>query len=105
MDRKIRLFGLIGVCLIAGVLLNEYILYKSNIESPSCCGYVSPEWYKRPVTHLLVNWTDPQWELNATETEQWLVSDGLVNGKVEFWTVWETIDIEPTTFNQPRKQG
>ncbi|GLO64114.1 hypothetical protein MACH09_46220 [Vibrio sp. MACH09] len=71
-------------------LANDYRRYMSNIDSTSCCGYVAPEWYKRPLTHLLVRWSEPEWRLNGNNSELWFVSDGLVDGKVQFWTVWES---------------
>jgi len=88
--RKALVFSLIPVTMITTfTIIDDYSIYQSNVSSPSCCGYVSPSWYERPITHSLVEWTEPRWTSNATQTENWLVSDGLVNGKVEFWTIWE----------------
>ncbi|MEI8659232.1 hypothetical protein [Vibrio sp. Hal054] len=84
---------LLAVVLLETFLVSDYLIYQQNIESPSCCGYVAPEWYKRPVTHLLVDWTEPQWKPNAVHSQMWLVSEGLVQGNVQFWTVWDKSDM------------
>lgn len=67
----------------------DYQAYSHNVRSPNCCGYVPPSIIDRPITHLLVDWTEPEWKLNATRGEKWLVSEGKVNGKKEFFTVLE----------------
>jgi hypothetical protein len=69
------------------VVSDDVALYYNNVEGPNCCGYVEPGWFNRPFTYLMVDeWTEPKWTVNAAGTEEWLVSDGLVDGKVEFWT-------------------
>ncbi|MDE5179116.1 hypothetical protein [Vibrio fluvialis] len=83
------IWGSLGVFLFGGFLASDYLTYQDNIDSTSCCGYVAPEWYKRPITHLLVSWTKPEWKPNGDNSQMWLVSDGLVNGKTEFWTIWD----------------
>ncbi|EPT2758009.1 hypothetical protein ACVP6W_002262 [Vibrio cholerae] len=90
--KKQQLFalsGLLGVLLLGAFLVSDYLILKENIDSNSCCGYVAPEWYKRPITHLFVSWTKPEWKPNGDGSQMWLVSDGLVNGKTEFWTIWD----------------
>jgi hypothetical protein len=55
-----------------------------------CCGFVSENRLARPVTYALVDsWTEPKWTVNATHTERWLTSDGLIDGQAKFWRILE----------------
>lgn len=64
----------------------DYDTYYVSIKSPKCCFYIEKEWWKLPFTHFMVDsWTEPKWRLSEDGKEEFLVSEGLVNGKVEFW--------------------
>jgi hypothetical protein len=92
-------YGLFLATLVSVQIISEDVdIYYSNVESPACCGWVESNMLKRPFTYLMVDeWTEPKWTVNAVRTEEWLVSDGLVNGEVEFWTVLDKRNVSKTS--------
>ncbi|MEZ8733605.1 hypothetical protein [Vibrio sp. 10N.239.312.D08] len=88
------------------VIIDDVHTYYSNVNNPqSCCGYVDPVWVKRPYTHLKVDWTEPKWKKNHVGSEEWLVSDGQVDGRTHFWTVWERKQVSKPTESQKLIEG
>lgn len=73
------------------ILWNDVDAFYGNVNSDNCCGWVDPNPIKRPFTYLMIDeWTTGNWQLNGDKSEEWFVKDGLVNGKVEFWTITDT---------------
>jgi hypothetical protein len=73
------------------VVLEDIDIYLT-VSGPNhgCCGFVSENRLARPVTYALVDsWTEPKWTVNATLTERWLTSDGLIDGQAKFWRILE----------------
>ncbi|MAF58782.1 MAG: hypothetical protein CMK03_12865 [Ponticaulis sp.] len=81
--------SVISISLVTGFVCGDVKIYYTNIDNSGCCGWVDPNPLARPFTHFMVTWTEPAWQKNAAGTEMWLTSEGVVNGKVEFWTIWE----------------
>ena len=70
--------------------------YYANINSDSCCGWFEKGSFTQPYTNVMLSlfgeWSEPEWQMNAARSQEWLVQDVLVNGQVEFWTILEKRD-------------
>lgn len=89
--KKVYWLFALAVMLYLPILGEDALTYRSVVTGNFvCCGFVSESWIERPVTYALVDqWTSPAWKENATKTERWLTSDGIVNGQTKFWRLLE----------------
>lgn len=78
------------ICYYAFFFISDMVLYYNAYKSDKFFGWIDPEKQKHPFLFPLIKWTKPKWVLNSVESELWLSSDGIINGKTVFWTVWES---------------
>lgn len=77
------------------VVIEDAMLFESVSQQRGCCGFVSENLLERPVTYALVDeWTQPVWTQNAMKSENWLTSDGKINGETKFWRIIERKPVE-----------
>lgn len=85
-----RAVGGMYLILLATFLGYDYTLYRAIIKSDACCGYVDSKWYKRPVTHFMIdNWSKP---VKSTSGSGGYIQEGVVDGVAYFWTFANELD-------------
>lgn len=96
LDRRLVLAAIAIVICYMPVIIEDARVFNSVTSGQfGCCGYVSENWLARPITYALVDeWTPPTWTRNATGTERWLTSDGIIDGNPKFWRI---VRREPAT--------
>lgn len=78
-----RTVGVMYLVLFVMFLAHDYKIYRDNLNTNSCCGYVEVEWYKRPITHLMIDdWSKP---LKSPTGNGDYIQEGMVDGVVYFW--------------------